>query len=189
MQPHGPDAGQQVMLAEYAALRAEIDRRATVQWHVFALQLAAAGAIASVAVSTAANVALLVIIPVSSYMLGFRYLLHDFHIKLIHRYLRDSLSERLQGNLQWDSWKPEGFAEASDPRRFGVTSWNFWHPTRLAFEGVAVLALAAVLAASAYAWWTDPPQWIVVVGVALGWLLGTLVTTALHRAFTRAGHD
>ena len=38
-----PDAeGQvasQIMLAEYAALRTEVDRRATVQWNVLALQV------------------------------------------------------------------------------------------------------------------------------------------------------
>jgi hypothetical protein len=33
----------QIMLAEYSALRTEIDRRANVQWNVYALQLASAG--------------------------------------------------------------------------------------------------------------------------------------------------
>jgi hypothetical protein len=33
----------QIMLAEYAALRTEVDRRATVQWNVLALQLTSAG--------------------------------------------------------------------------------------------------------------------------------------------------
>jgi hypothetical protein len=32
-----------IMLAEYAALRTEVDRRATVQWNVLALQLTSAG--------------------------------------------------------------------------------------------------------------------------------------------------
>ena len=96
-----PDAEAQVegqiMLAEYAALRSEVDRRATVQWNVLALQLTSAGVIASLAISHASEIALLLVIPLSSYMLGSRYILHDFHLKLISRYIRDSLSGRLGG--------------------------------------------------------------------------------------------
>jgi hypothetical protein len=35
------------MLVDYAALRAEVDRRATVQWNVLALQLTSTGVIAN----------------------------------------------------------------------------------------------------------------------------------------------
>ena len=42
-----PDAeaqvASQIMLAEYAALRTEVDRRAAIQWNVLALQLTSAG--------------------------------------------------------------------------------------------------------------------------------------------------
>jgi hypothetical protein len=94
-----------IMLAEYAALRTEVDRRATVQWNVLALQLTSAGVIASLAISRASDIALLLVIPLSSYMLGSRYILHDFHLKLISRYIRDSLSGRLGGHLAWENWK------------------------------------------------------------------------------------
>jgi hypothetical protein len=66
----GAEPDVQVLLAEYAGLRAEIERRTNLQWSVFALQLASAGAITSVAISTAGDLALLLIVPVSSYMLG-----------------------------------------------------------------------------------------------------------------------
>ncbi len=59
----------------------EIDRRANVHWNVYALQLASAGAISSLAISAASNVALLLIIPLSSYMLGSRYILHIFRCR------------------------------------------------------------------------------------------------------------
>jgi hypothetical protein len=134
----------QIMLAEYSALRTEIDRRANVQWNVYALQLASAGAISSLAVSAASNVALLLIVPLSSYMLGSRYILHDFHIKLIQRYIRESLSGRLRGKLEWERWKRD-FADVSDRRWFKITGWTLLHPTRLAFQGIAILALIAVL--------------------------------------------
>jgi len=97
--------GNQVMLAEYSALRAEADRRANVQWNVLALQITSAGVISSLAISRIADIGLLLVIPLSSYMLGSRYILHDYHIKLISRYIRNSLSGRLQGYLAWENWK------------------------------------------------------------------------------------
>ena len=72
---------------------------------MLALQLTSAGVIASLAISRTSEIALLLVIPLSSYMLGSRYILHDFHLKLISRYIRDSLSGRLQGHLAWESWK------------------------------------------------------------------------------------
>ena len=76
-----PDAeaqvASQIMLAEYAALRTEVDRRATVQWNVLALQLTSVSVIASPAISHASDIALLLVIPLSSYMLGSRYILES----------------------------------------------------------------------------------------------------------------
>jgi hypothetical protein len=100
-----PDDLTAILLAEYAALRSETERRSTIQWNVFALQIASAGAIISLAIASATNSALLLVVPLTSYMLGNRYLLHDFHVKLIHRYVRDSLSNRLSGNLRWEAWR------------------------------------------------------------------------------------
>ncbi len=45
----------QVMLAEYSALRAEIDRRANVQWNVLALQVTSAGAVAGLVLSISSD--------------------------------------------------------------------------------------------------------------------------------------
>ncbi len=135
-----PDAEAQVtsqiMLAEYAALRTEVDRRATVQWNVLALQLTSTGVIASLAISHASEIALLLVIPLSSYMLGSRYILHDFHLKLISRYIRDSLSGRLGGQLAWESWKISQVTPQVGPQGWLTpAAWNLLHPTRLAFEG------------------------------------------------------
>ncbi len=176
----------QIMLAEYSALRTEIDRRANVQWNVYALQLASAGAISSLAISAASNVALLLIIPLASYMLGSRYILHDFHIKPVHRYVRESLSDRLRGKLQWEHWKEREFSEARDRPLFRVAGWNVAHPTRLAFQGVAILALVAVLLSAANTWWTRHPHWSLILGFAVIWILGAAVTCRLHRSFNRS---
>lgn len=181
-----PAIGTQVMLAEYAALRAEVERRANAQWNIFALQLAAAGSIAGVAVASTANLTLLLLIPLSSYLLGSRYILHDFHIKLIRRYLRESLSGRLAGHLQWETWRNVALAAPTSRGWFSVTGWNFVHSTRLAFEGVGLLAVLAAGVAGVYQWVLRSPAWPLVAGYALGWSLGAVVTVVLRRAFRRA---
>jgi hypothetical protein len=184
---HGAD-GTQVLLAEYAALRAEIERRSTIQWNIFALQVAAAGAITSLAISSVANVALLLMVPLVSYMLGNRYILHDYHVKLIRRYLRDSLSNRLDGQLQWDGWRAAELREAVGRNRwFTATGWNLLHSTRLAFEGISALALVGVLASGISLWISRSPSWFVIAGFAAGWVVAVLATLFLHRTFERAG--
>lgn len=181
-----PAVHTQIMLAEYAALRTETERRATAQWNVFALQLASAGAIASVAISATSNLVLLLLIPLSSYLLGSRYILHDFHLKLIRRYLRESLAKRLAGHIQWESWRTTALAAPATRGWFSITGWNLVHPTRLAFEGVGFLALAAAGLSMGYHWWRTPPPWPLSAGFAASWLLGATTTVLLHRAFQRA---
>jgi hypothetical protein len=176
-----------ILLAEYAGLRSEIERRSTVQWNIFALQLASAGAITSLAIAAAANVALLLIVPLVSYMLGNRYILHDFHLKLIRRYVRDSLSPRLSGHLHWESWRDQQLApDVARGRWFTATGWNVMHPTRLAFQGIAMLAVVGSLGAGVFLWLTRSPSWYVVFGFGLGWLVDALATVRLHRSFNRA---
>jgi hypothetical protein len=130
-----PDDVTQILLAEYAALRAEAERRTPIQWNVVALQLASAGAITSLAIAAAANVALLLIVPLMSYMLGNRYILHDVPLKLIRRYIRDSLSTRLSGHLQREGWRIKNWlptAPGSDgsPRPDGTRCTRPGSPSR-----------------------------------------------------------
>ncbi len=179
--------GDQVMLAEYGALRTEVDRRANTQWNILALQVTSTGVIASLALSHVSDIALLLIIPLSSYMLGSRYVLHDYHIKLINRYIRDSLSSRLGGHLAWENWKISQIAPDIQPQRWLTpTAWNRLHPTRLAFEGVASLALVTAALAAAYAWRGNPPGWGLILGFALLWTLGALAVYFLDRSFNRS---
>jgi hypothetical protein len=185
-----PDNSTEILLAEYAALRSEAERRANIQWNVFALQIASAGAIVSLAIASTTNVALLLVVPLVSYMLGNRYILHDFHLKLIRRYVRDSLSSRLSGHLQWESWRDHAVEpETARTRWFTPTGWNAMHPTRLAFAGVAVLALLGALAAGVFLWIARSPAWYVITGFGLGWLAGAVATVQLHLIFDRARDD
>ncbi|MEU5263887.1 hypothetical protein [Amycolatopsis sp. NPDC021455] len=185
-----PDHSTEILLAEYAALRSEAERRATIQWNVFALQIASAGAITSLAIAAATNVALLLVVPLVSYMLGNRCILHDFHLKLIRRYVRESLSSRLSGHLQWESWRDRALGPETARRRwFTPTGWNAMHPTRLAFAGVAALALLGALTAGVFLWIARSPTWYVITGFGLGWLVGAVATVQLHLTFDRAGDD
>lgn len=177
----------QVMLAEYSALQTEVDRRVNLQWNVVALQVTSVGVVASLAISRAADIALLLVIPWLCYMLGNRYILHDYQIKLISRYIRDSLSSRLGGHLAWEGWRVnQARQDVEPPRWFTATSWNLLHPTRLAFEGVSWLALLAAALTAAYAWRDKAPAWGLILGFALLWILGVLATSSLHRSFNRS---
>lgn len=184
----GDQVDSQVLLAEYSALRAEVDRRAGVQWNVFALQVTSAGLISSLAISAAANIGLLLLVPLSSYMLGNRYILHDFHIKLIRRYIRTSLSGRLRHGLLWEQWEMDQTAPSTDRHRwFTPTGWDIFHPTRLAFEGVAWLALIVAPFAAAYDWRQHGPPRYLILGFALLWSLDAVTTWFLHKSFNQSG--
>jgi hypothetical protein len=175
------------LLAEYSALRAEVERRANVQWNVFALQITSAGVISSLAISSSSKIALLLLVPLSSYMLGSRYILHDYHIKLIRSYISDSLSGRLGGALQWEGWKRHRMKTDEDEDRSpDIVAWKITHPTRLAFEGVAWLALVAAGPAAAYSWRNKEPAWYLVLGFALLWCLGVIAAYRLHTSFNQA---
>jgi membrane protein YdbS with pleckstrin-like domain len=60
------------------------------------------------------------------------------------------------------------------------------HPTRLAFEGLAMLALIAAAGAAIYTWSHRPASPALIVGFVMFWLLGAVVTVLLHSAFDRS---
>ncbi len=68
-----------------------------------------------------------------------------------------------------------------------IAGWNPAHPTRLAFVGVAALALLAALADGIYLWSTRGPNGWVVTGYIVLWCLGLVTAIYLNRSFNRAG--
>ena len=62
------DQVESILLAEYSALRTEVERRCNIQWSLFALQVTTAGEIASLAISRTSNLALLLLIPLASFL-------------------------------------------------------------------------------------------------------------------------
>jgi hypothetical protein len=183
----GDSGVREVALAEYSALRAEVERRTSIQWNVFALQMGSAGAIASLAIASRSSIGLLLLVPFSSYMLGSRYILHDFHIKLIHQYIQSDLSPRLQHELRWECWKTRAVAaDTGADRWLTAAGWNFTHPTRLAFVGIAALSEVAAACAGIYLLKTGNPPWPAVAAYSVGVLLGVATTVVLHRSFRKA---
>lgn len=176
-----------ILLAEYAALRAEMERRTSIQWNVVALQVSSAGVLSSLALSDTTHNALLLLLPLSSYVFGSRYVLHDYHIKLINRYIRHSLSDRLGGHLEWQTWKPTQIEiDLMHNRHPAVVRWNVLHPTRLVFEGVAFAALVTTLVAGTVARVDNLPPWHIAVGLVSLWVLDVFALVALDLSFRRS---
>jgi hypothetical protein len=65
------------VLAEFAALRQEIERRNIVQHALFALQLTSAGAIFSFALSDESRARFLLIVPISTYRFALAMLINN----------------------------------------------------------------------------------------------------------------
>lgn len=101
----GDRGGPEGPLAEFAALRQEIERRNVVQHGLFALQLTSAGAIFSFALSGSGRSGLLLIIPVSSYMLCARYVEQQLGIQRAATYINTELSQKIPGGLGWEAWQ------------------------------------------------------------------------------------
>ena len=70
---------------------------------------------------------------------------------------------------------------------FRVAVWsNFVQPTRMAFEGVAVLAPVAMIVVAVFVWVPHPPNRAVLALGGVGRLVGLAVTAAPHRSFERS---
>ena len=159
-------------LAEFTALRQEMERRATAQSNLLTLQLTISGAIFSFALSDPARRAFLLILPISTYMLCGRYAAQHAAIAGIATYIRESLSDRVPGGLHWERW----LLRHRRPH-LPVISWV--EPLSITFPGVAVLSLA----------WVSPQvlagNWSADLGTRVGlvglWLLGIGATVASIR--------
>lgn len=165
-------------LAEFAALRQEIERRSLVQQGLFVLQLTSAGAIFSFALSGTGHFGFLLIIPISTYMLCARYVEQQYGTQRAAIYIKDTLSSRIPGGLGWEAWQvqhPE-FVRGSIIRR--INSLIIMFPTvgagalvwttasafgqhirlddseRIGFDAVWVLGLIAVVMSIQMIWST-----------------------------------
>jgi hypothetical protein len=124
-------------LGEYAALRQEIDTRANRQHNIVTTQLVTAGALFGFALSDIANAdatrsLVILLVPITSYVLFGRYADNVLKIRRIHQYLRDNLAPRVPG-LQWERW--------ADDNQGGLMVAVWIAPIGLTFLGAPAAAL------------------------------------------------
>jgi hypothetical protein len=153
-------------LAEFAALRQEIDSRASRQYGIFALHITASGAVFSFALSGSGRVAFLLILPISTYLFCARYVMEDNAIRIIGRYLQEELGNRVPGGLRWEQWRQ------AQPGHLPGFEWA--HPSFVAFPGVALAALAWTVPVVFSGWSAD--ALLFELGLLLVWLIGLAAT-------------
>jgi hypothetical protein len=108
MQPTPAD--NEVRLAEFSALREEIQRRSTAQQAILALNVTAIGSIAGLALTEDGAGAVLSVLPLVSSILGLVWIDHARNIEAIADYIRTEL-------WHWTpSWEIEVRKQASEPR-------------------------------------------------------------------------
>jgi hypothetical protein len=166
------DLGQSAgPVAEYTSLRLESDTRAKYQQQILALQLTLSSAVFGFALSRPKLLALLLVIPMSSYLLSGRYAAQREAIRSIARYIRDSLQARVPGGLGWVTWSRQ------NPRPNRLIDWLI--PMLLTFPGASTLALACTFGLVFYRDGIDVPVRIGLIVVWLAGLFGTAVSAAM----------
>lgn len=174
--PLEPDTPQhEGPLAEFVALRAELQQRGEMQWRVMSLQITGSGAIFGFALSNSERVPFLLIVPVVSYIFGVRYAMHNHAIVDIAKYIRTCLSVRVPGGLDWEGW-------ILDRRRSVSIGYFRWgSPNLMIFPGIGAAALVVLVA-----WPLVSNKWIEQAALTsvlemLAWLLGVgLTATSLQ---------
>ncbi|MBQ1063792.1 MULTISPECIES: hypothetical protein [Micromonospora] len=150
-------------LAEYQSLRAEIDSRAKFQQQILALQLTLTSAIVAFALSSPGLLPVLLIVPLSSYLLCGRYVGQRTAMRWTTRYINEELSPRIPGGLGWAAWSQ------ANRRPDRVLDWFI--PLLICFPGAAVLALGWTLRPT-----FTHPHLATVVGLGAVWAVGLVAT-------------
>ncbi|BBH65737.1 hypothetical protein ACTI_24220 [Actinoplanes sp. OR16] len=175
-------AGQESALNEFTALRAEIIARQNSQQGLLSIQLTAAGALFSLALSGAGRSAVLLILPLITYMLAGRHVSHSYACTNIGAYVRTRLSPRVGDGLGWEQWLVEHRTKASRSRSL--------NPLFITFPGISVLALLGSLpylvtlrmSVTAVMLWAGR-----LAGVGLAWSAARLVWNVRGDSFLRSG--
>lgn len=122
-------------LAEFAALRDEIQERVKAQQQMLSLQITLSGAVFGFAISRAGLTALLLIVPFSSYLLCGRLVAQHFGTLRVAKYIKEELSGQVPGGLRWEEWLEQ--QQQRRPHFLGSAL-----PLLLTFVGASLLALA-----------------------------------------------
>ena len=161
-------------LAEYAALRGEMDSRAKFQQQILALQLTLVSAVFAVGLSKPVPAGILLTVPLSTYLLCGRYVGQRTALRRIARYITDELSPRVPDGLGWDAWS------AANRRPERMVDWFI--PLLIAFPGAGLLALGwtvpVTFSSAGRAAWQS-------LGIGLVWLVGAFATVMSAYLLTR----
>jgi hypothetical protein len=120
-------------LAEFAALRQEIEARELRRQTLFNLHVTASGAVLGYTISPYGNSLIALILPFTAYLFCARYVTHSSFVHEIGRYIREELSAKVPGGLHWEEW------HASQPRLVRIP--RFASPTIVGFPFVGFVAL------------------------------------------------
>jgi hypothetical protein len=154
-------------LAEFGSLRTEIDSRYRYQQQILALQLTLTSAIISLGLSRPVPVGVLLIIPLSTYLLCGRYVGQRTAIRWASRYITEELSPRVPDGLGWPTWS------AANRRPDRLLDWFL--PLLICFPGASLLALGwtvrLVFVPGGRSGWAT-------TGLLLVWATGLLATFA-----------
>lgn len=159
--------GHEGPLAEFVALRQELEGLASQHQNTFTFQLTAVGAVSGFALANPTRTLLVLILPMISYVLSVRVAMLRYGVHDIARYIREELASKVPGGLPYESWYAQN---RSHPRfmRYGPASL-------VAFPGAAAVGLL----------WALPEilglfhkSVLLASGVGLIWLAGALLTVA-----------
>lgn len=168
------DGDYEGALAEFGSLRAEMDSRYKYQQQILALQLTLTSAVFAFGLSKPAPLGILMIVPLSSYLLCGRYVGQRTAMRWIARYINEQLSPRVPGGLGWSRWS----AENRRPER--LLDWYL--PLLICFPGASLLALGwtarLVFIPSQRSGWAT-------AGLIAVWLVGVFATGVSAHLLTR----
>ncbi|MCX4824380.1 hypothetical protein OG883_31905 [Streptomyces sp. NBC_01142] len=170
-----PPEGIDGPVAEFQALRSEIDRRSNLQQALLGVEMVAATALASVALANPNNITVLLILPIISLILGAQWYEQRLTIRRIGGYIAHTLHEKVPGGLWWELQR-----RTSSGQFLGVLAAYGIFPI-LSFAAIIVLLIAGVEREEVPAW--AIVAWIIGV-VALGLQIVTWVMLKKRRSPT-----
>lgn len=171
-------SGYEGPLAEFAALRAEIEHCLQRQHGFQTLQITAVAAIFSFALSQSKYTGILLAIPAISYLLCGRFVAQHHGMMRMGAYINDELSHRIPGGLNWEQW-----IRTKGRRTDRTISWTI--PLLITFPGASLISEAWVFSYVFTRHHVAAPERIFLTGVWLAGIIATALCTYLVLRHTR----
>jgi hypothetical protein len=152
-------------VAEFVALREEMQERFKAQQTLLTLQLTLVATIFGFVISQRDDATLLLILPFSSYLLCGRQVAQHFAGQRIAQYITDELTPRVHGGLGWEQWLQ---SRERHPHLLGSTL-----PLLLTYAGASLLALTWTFS---FIFLREGLSSVPRIGLAVLWLLGLVIS-------------